>query len=167
MSTISVIEKLLANKSKNDFAAAVAAGISAGIVESFIHALYHDLGLLDCARRITLGIAAYLIIGILVQRFWRVQVVPGWILTALFGSILFLAALLAPGIIKGWYDPYRVQRSFMDYIFAELDAAGSGLDLLIFVNAPVIAAFHYAREIITALKEWHAGSEPTSVLHDE
>lgn len=117
---------------------------------------------MDC-----LGVAAYFLVGVLLQRFWRERLGPSWILTAFFGSTLFVAVLLPPGVIKGWYDPYGVHQSFMDYILPELDAAGSVVTLLSLVTLPVTAIFHYARQIIRATKEWRDGSGPTSILRGE
>ena len=167
MKVISTIEKLSANRSRVDLVGAIAAGVCAGAVRSLINALYHELNLIAYARWIVLAIAAYLIVASLSQRFWRDSLkrrIPVWILTALFGSILFVTANLMPGIIKGWHDPYRLEHSLWEYISTELAAARSVVIVLSFITLPVTAAFHYAGHIIRAIKAWHEGSEPLSIL---
>ena len=164
---MSVAARLLADTSRNDLAGAVVAGFSAGAVQALISALFRDLGFWTGARPIIIGVAVYLLVGLLLQRFWRNRLAPNWVLTSLIGTILFIAALLGPAIISGWYDPYNVHQVSMDYLSPELDAARSGVILLHLVTLPVTAIFHYSREIIGATKKWHAGSEPTSILRGE
>lgn len=167
MRIISATEELFANRSKNDLAGAITAGVSAGVVRSVINALYNDFTLWACISWILLGVMAYLTVGILFRHFWRNRILPNWMLTAFFGSMLFILAQAVPGVIKGWYDPYAVHQSFMDYILLELDATKSVVIMLSFVTLPITAIFHYAREIVRATKEWHDGSTPDSILSDE
>lgn len=167
MSVMSVGEGFLANTSRNDLAGAIVAGFVAGVVRSLIAALYRDLSLWAYVRWIVVGLAAYFFVALLLQRFWRDRLAPNWVLTSFFGSVLFVAALLGPAVITGWYDPYNVHLSFMDYFLPELDAAGRGVMLLHLVTLPITAVFHYAREIVGATKKWHAGSGPTSILRGE
>lgn len=163
MSVISVVEKFFADTSRNDLAGAVVAGVAAGALQSLMGSLFRHLSFWAAARPIVIGLAVYLSVGFLLQRFWRNRLAPNWFLTSLFGTILFVAALLGPAIISGWFDPHNVYRSLMDYLSPELDSAGSGVILLLFVTLPITASFHYSREMTRAVKKWHAGSEPTSL----
>ena len=167
MRVISTIEKLSENRSRADLAGAMAAGVCAGAVTSLVDALYHEENLMAYAGWIFFAIAAYFTVASLTQRFWPSQlkrIVPVWLLTALFGSIIFVASNLIPGAIKGWHDPYRLERSLAEYISTELDAARSVIILLSVITIPVTGAFHHAKDIITGIKAWHEGRAPLSIL---
>ena len=164
---ISASDKPWANSSRSDLTGAIAAGLCAGAVRSLIHALHHELTLWAYARWTILAIAAYFVVATLWQRFWRglvEPIVPTWVLTGLVGSMIFVAVILTSGVIKGWYDPSRVDSSLMGYILTEVKAAGSVFILLSLITLPVTATFHHARDIIRAAKDWHTGSEPPSIL---
>jgi hypothetical protein len=167
MKVISTIEKLSANRSRVDLAGAIAAGVCAGAVTSLVNVLYHELNLMAYARWISLATAAYFAVASLSQRFWPNQlkrIVPVWLLTAFFGSMLFVAGNLIPGAIKGWHDPYRLEPSLAEYISTELDAARSVIILLSLITIPVTGAFHHAEDIIKGIKAWHEGPAPLSIL---
>lgn len=167
MRMVSVTEQLMANRSRNDLIGAITGGICAGLFESFTYGLYYDLTLWACTRRIVLGVATYFIVAAILQRFWSEHVVPSWLLTVFFGSVMFVAAPLAPALIRGWYDPQRMPQSLTAYLLRELGAARSVVIVMNFVTLPILAVFHYAHDIVKATKEWHAGSEPPHILGDE
>ena len=160
-------EEISANSDRNDLAGAIVAGFSAGVLQSLITALFRDLTLRTAVRYFVIGIPAYFLVGVLLQRFWRNRLAPNWVLTSLFGSILFVAASLTPAVIEGWYDPYNSSESLIDYLSVEVDVAGSIVILLHLATLPIMAIFHYARAIVTAMRKWHAGPEPTSILRSE
>ena len=167
MKVISTIEKLSMNRSRVDLRGAIAAGICAGAATALGNALYHELNLMAYARWIFLAVAAYFTVASLSQRFWPNQlkrIVPVWLLTAFCGSILFVTGNLIPGVIKGWYDPYRLERSLAEYISTELDAAKSVIILLSLITIPITATFHHAGHIIRSVKAWHEGPAPLSIL---
>jgi hypothetical protein len=167
MKIISACDKLSASNSRSDLIGAIAAGVCAGAVRSLIHALHHQLTLWAYVRWTILAIAAYFAVATLLQRFWRGVIersVPTWVLTALLGSIIFVAVVLTSGVIKGWYDPSRVDSSLIGYILTEAKATGSVVIVLSLITLPVTATFHHARDITRAAKDWHTGSEPPSIL---
>src|SRR5687768_9331647 len=149
----------------HDFAA-LAAGVCAGAETALVRALHHELTLAAYARWTFLAIAAYFTVASVSQRLWPdrfKRVVPVWLLTAFFGSILFAAGNLIPGTIEGWYDPNRLERSLGEYLLTELGAAKSVVLLLNLITIPVTATSHYAGEIIRGLKDWHDGPAPPSI----
>jgi hypothetical protein len=167
MKVITTIERLSVNRSLVDLGGAIAAGVCAGAATALGNALYHELNLVTYARWIFLAIAAYFTVASLLQRFWPNQlkrIVPVWLLTAFLGSILFVACNLIPEVIKGWYDPYKLERSLAEYISTELGAAKSVIMLLSLITIPVTATFHHAGHIIRGVKAWHGGPAPLSIL---
>jgi hypothetical protein len=164
---MSVADERSARTARNDLAGAIVAGLAAGVVQSMLTALFRDLTLWAGLKTIVLGVAAYFVAGVIMQRFWRNRLAPNWFLTSLVGTLIFVGVGLGPAIIKGWYDPYNAHRPLMDYLAPELDAVGSVLLLFNLVTLPITAIFHFAREIIGAAKKWHDGSEPTSILRGE
>lgn len=166
MTVISTVEKLSANRARIDLAGAVAAGLCAGAETALVHSLYHELTVVAYARWTFLAIAAYLTVASLSHRFSPVRLkrfVPVWLLTAVFGSVLFVAGNLIPGAIKGWYDPDALERSLAEYISTELGAAWSVILLLSLITLPVTAIFHHAGQIIRGLKAWHEGPVPLTI----
>ena len=146
---------------------AIAAGICAGLVQSFLQLIFHGFNVSACARRMIIDVAAYFIVAFLLRCFWPERIIPRWLLTVFFGSVLSVVALFGPSVIDGWYAPQRLPQPFTDYILNELDSLRSVVILLNFVTLPVLAIFHYAPEIVRATKQWHVGSEPPSILSGE
>ena len=167
MKVISTAEKL-PEKSRVDLAGAIAAGIGAGAVTSVIDAVYQELNPMAYANCIILAIATYLTVASLAQRFWPnslERIAPVWVLTGFFGSVLFVVASLMPSIITGWHDSFRLDRSLTEYISTEFGAASSAIIVLSFVTLPITATFHY-RGFVQAIKGWHMGAEPLSILDE-
>lgn len=146
------IKDLSASTARNDLAGGIVAGFSAGVVQSLLTALFRDVSLGAGVTSIFAGVAAYFLVAVLLQHFWRNRLVPNWLLTSLVGSIVFVAAWLTPAVINGWYDLYNAHRSLTDYLLPELEAAGSAVFLFHLVTLPIAAVFHYAREIVAAAK---------------
>lgn len=167
MSVMNVAEELSANTNRNDLAGAIVAGFAVGVVQSLLTALFRDLSLWTAVRSIVLGVAAYFVVGVLLQRWWRNRLVPNWLLTSLFGTIVFVVAWMGPAVINGWYDPYNIDRSFTDYMLREIEAAGSVVFLLHLVTLPITAIFHYARELVAAIQQPSIDFRKTFRIEDD
>jgi hypothetical protein len=79
--------------------------------------------------------------------------------------MLYVAALLVPSIIAGWYDPYRVDDSLKEYLLRELSSAKFSVMLFTFITVPILGAFHYFEQIRKAVKAWHSGSPPPRIVN--
>lgn len=166
MRVISAIEKQLAAKQRADLIGAVAAGLFAGAVRSGLNALNHDPSVSAIIRWTIIAIAAYFVVAKLLQLFWldfQERIFPRWLLTAFVGSIVYVAALLAPSVIEGWYDPFRVNGSLTEYVLRELNSAKVTVMLLSLITLPILGAFHYFEQIWKAVKAWHSGSPPPRI----
>lgn len=168
MRIISGIGAQLANKERADLIGAVVAGLCAGAARSGLNALNRDPSLWAVTRWTIIAVAAYLAVAKLLQLFsWDVldRILPRWLLTAFFGSIAYVAALLGPSVIDGWYDPHRADSSLIEYVLTKLCDAKAAIVLLSLLSLPVLGAFHYFEQIRTAVKAWHAGSPPPNIIN--
>lgn len=169
MRITSGIEKQLASKQRVDLIGAVAAGVCAGAVRSGLNALNYNPSLWAIIRWTIIAIAAYFAVAKLLQLFWRdfqERIFPRWLLTAFVGSMVYVAAQLAPSVIKGWYDPHRVEASLTQYVLRELNSAKFAVMLFSVITLPVLGAFHYFEQIRKAVKAWHSGSPPPRIISD-
>lgn len=167
MSVISKIARQLSTKERADLIGAFAAGVCAGAARSGLNALNHDPSLWAITRWTIIGIAAYFGVAKLLQLFWISQerFFPRWLLTAFVGSMVYVAALLAPSVIDGWYDPYRGDGSLTKYVLRELNTAKFSVILLSLFTLPILAAFHYFEPILKTVKSWHSGSPPPQIIN--
>lgn len=141
MRSINITKELPRDALPADMAAAFAAALAAAL-EGFLIKLLDKqyIPLPMYIEYVLLALASYLAVALLLHRFWAGllrRVLPSWILTAFFGSILFVFIRLTPGIIGGWYDPLRLQSSLFDYISTEISAAKSVVVLLSFITIPI------------------------------
>lgn len=167
MRVLSLIERQLASRRRADLIGAVAAGVFAGAARSGFNALNHDPGLWLITRWTIISIASYVLVAKLLQLFWsdsKEHILPGWLLTAFFGSTVYVAALLAPSVIKGWYDPHRLDSSVTEYLLRECGSASFDVIMLSLITLPILGACHYFEQIRKAVKSWHSGSPPPRII---
>jgi hypothetical protein len=166
MSVMSGVERQLAIRRRADLIGAVAAGVCVGAARSGLNALNHDPSLWAVTRWTIIAIAAYVAVAKLLQLLWKgfpARICPRWLLTAFVGSIVYVAALLAPNAITGWYDPYRVDGSLTEYALRKLSSATFSVITLSTITLPILGAFHYFEQIRKAVKAWHFGSPPPRI----
>jgi hypothetical protein len=147
MKSINALKKFSEGNLLADLAAASAASLTAALFTSLVNLLsQRNLKLVAHIRFILLAAASYLAIALFLHRFWAGRLrhlIPNWILIAVFGSILFTFVRLTPGIIKGWYDPLKMESSLIDYLLAEIIAARSVIIILSLLTLPVAWSTYY------------------------
>ncbi|HEX8131423.1 MAG TPA: hypothetical protein VF527_20150 [Pyrinomonadaceae bacterium] len=114
------------------------------------------------ARFTLLAVLSYVAVAALLNCVWRSnlrRMVPNFILIAVAGSLLLVCIKLVPGVIGGWYDPYRLESSLYDYLAHELQAARSVVIVFSLVALPVSAITYYAGSMFEAARRWHSGTD--------
>jgi hypothetical protein len=156
MKLINAVKASLRDNLLLDLMAALAASLIAALLTSLVNFQnQHSINIIAYTRFILLAVAAYSAIAIFLHQFWTGwlrRIVPNWVLIAFFGSLLFVCVRLAPGIIKGWYNPLRSESSFLNYISTEIDAARSVVIVLSFVTLPVAGGIYYSSKWIMQVK---------------
>ncbi len=172
MTTGDVVTKARGKPLQVDLACALAAGLTAGLLTSLINVLGEHRASLG--RHVSFALTAitvYMAVALALHKVWTGtlrRIVPTWALIAVVGSVLYVVIDLTPGVIKGWYDPYRMEASLIKYLSTELSAARSVMVVLTVITLPVTATLYYAGEIISAVKDWHEGSGArTSVISEQ
>lgn len=130
-----------------DLAAAFAAGLTGALMTLLVRFLdQQPVPVATYVKYAVLGVASYSAVALVLHRFWTGtlrRVAPAWLLTAFFGSILFVLIRLTPAVIKGWHDPLNLQPSLLDYAATEISAARSVVVFLSFVTIPVSGVVYF------------------------
>lgn len=156
MRLIDAVKKSPNDRLLSEVVAAFAASLAAASLTSVIafHNEHHKT-FFTYIRLYLIGIVAYVAIALFLHNFWRGKLrrmIPVWIMIPVFGSLLFVFLWLTPGIVRGWYDPFRQEITFSDYLSVEADAARSVVIVLSLITLPVTGiSYHIGRKVITYL----------------
>ena len=166
---------LQSSTTRVDLVSALAAGFGLslmGLVLLNISVLRrtNPMDFFDAARIVLRVTIPYLIAGLIIHWTWTKslrRVLPGWLMIACLGSWLLV---VSTGAWSFYTDavasntPANMLQTLPDYIRDRMKDALAGFVVLSLLTLPVTATVYYADSIVRAVRLWHTGPKPLSIL---
>lgn len=172
------IESFSHNSVRVDMVSAAAAGgglCATGLVLLKASTLgrVNPLDFSDVASFVLITAMPYLIAALITHWLWIKplrRMIPSWVMIALLGSLLIV---LSAGTLSfytkavAWSDPTTMYETLEAFIADKVkDGLGVFVALSLF-TLPITAAVYYAGSIVKAVRRWHKGAEPPSILGNQ
>lgn len=142
------IEKFYSKSLNVDLAEALAAGLMAGMVLTFLR-LIADMKLSVYQALITVALPTlclYIVAALLLDRFWRGDLrrfMPCWFLLPVLGSALAVTLYSIPGIIAGWSDPFTDKSNVAAYVISRAKLTLAPFILINLLTWPITFVIHH------------------------
>jgi len=152
------IEVFTASRTRTNLAGALIAGLCVAALFCLVSMASDPFNQYLCLRITLQAIISYIGIALLLHKLWTYalnRLLPVWVLTAVFGSLVFVTITLASTVARDWHDPYAMQFTMREYLRYKLDAAQFVYIFLSLLTLPITATVHYAGAIVKAVKRWH------------
>lgn len=124
----------------------------------------------DAARIVLRVTTPYLIAGLIIHWTWTKplrRVLPSWLMIACLGSWLLV---VSTGAWSFYTDavasnaPATMLQTLPDYLRDKMKDALGGFVVLSLLTLPMTATVYYSKSIVIAVRRWHTGPTPLSIL---